>query len=142
MLFLGKPDNVINDIYTSTLAILLYGYDETNPIYICVNDKHTYNYKFNTVLDIDTPENTSDIVFQYMQDITKVIRKPYEISETFNKDNFYDKYINNCFPNDLLLSIIDNSTYSPTKQQSPLLKLCSRCNKKTQKCKKTINTSK
>ena len=92
-IFFGKPDNIIDGVHTSSLLLLLYGYDEYKPIYINISQNDDMPYKFPsifTIIDIKNrdADEISKMVFQYMENTNLVVHHPYKMSDDFNTHNF------------------------------------------------------
>jgi hypothetical protein len=90
--YLGKVDNTVQNIYTSTLVTLLYGFDEYKPLHIkFVDDSENTPQDLNeifTVYDIEEPHTLSSKVFEYMNNPELVVKEPYKMSDDFTVDKF------------------------------------------------------
>ena len=90
--YLGKPANEVENIYTSTLVTLLYGFDEYKPLHIIfVDDSENTPQDLKdifTIFDIEEPHALSSKVFEYMNNPELVVKRPYEMSDDFTVDRF------------------------------------------------------
>lgn len=117
--FLGKPDNIIDNIHTSNLLLLLYGYDEYKPIHINISQNDDMPYEFPsifTIIDIKDKDifEISSIVFEYMENINLVVPHPYKMSDDFD----IHKFINTLeieYPTTILLKYISLDEMTDTE---------------------------